>query len=314
RVKVAGDIQVSFSLKGKSVELKFPKSERYKSLEPPEVSPEFDSDRIQEVVRIYREKMEPRVTESAIAMLRDKVPRAWEEKIIVRLGKSLWIPSTEEDFPSHDPYPDGRIITKADLVRLEQEGGAQPHVITSRLANILYEKTKQQLFSELWTPVLYNEYAVGYLRIWNTLPRRERISRELLDYQQEFAKILCYSLATNGYFRAETSTERRYEAPIIDMSASGLLFAHTSNDLVRDLMVHNDLPLSFKLEGRTMKIGARIMRKFRDAENVYFGVLFMKIEPEDFAALYQFLYGKPFDPAADGRWEGGAPPPPLVVG
>ncbi len=313
RVKITGDLEVSFTVKGKSVELNFPKSERYKAVEPPEVAPDFDAGRIQEVIKSFRERMSTRATENAIVMLRDRLPRLWEEKIIVRLGKSLWIPSTEEDFPSHDPYPDGRIITKQDLVRLEQEGGAQPHVANSRLANILYEKVKQQILSELWTPVLYNEYAVGYLRIWNTVSRRERISRELLDYQQEFAKVLCYSLATNGYFRAESSSERRYEAPIIDMSASGLLFAHTSNDLVRDLTVHTDLPLSIKLEGRVMRVGARIMRKFRDAENAYFGVLFLKIDPADFAALYQFLYGKPFDPASEGRWEGGAPPPPLVV-
>ena len=62
-----------------------------------------------------------------------------------------------------------------------------------------------------------------------------------------------------------------------------------------------------------MKVGARVMRKFRDAESAYFGVLFLRIEPADFGFLYQFLYGKSFDPAQEGTWEGGAPPPPLVI-
>jgi hypothetical protein len=60
-----------------------------------------------------------------------------------------------------------------------------------------------------------------------------------------------------------------------------------------------------------MPVGGRIMRKFRDAENTYFGVLFLKLAEEDFQFLFHFLYGKEFDPSLEGRWEGGAPPPPL---
>jgi hypothetical protein len=311
RVKLGGTMDVSFSLHGTKVELNFPKSDRYSPVEPPEESATFDSKRIQQVVKTFRIRMETLATDNKIVMLRDKTPRTWEEKTIVRLGKSLWIPATDEDFPVRDPFPDERVITKAELIRMEEDGGAQPYVITSRLGNILYEKTKKDIVSELWVPVLYNEYVVGYVRVWNTAARKERISRDTMEYVQEFAKVLCYSLVTNGYFKVENSSERRYEAPIIDMSASGLLFAHTSTDLVRDLLVHTDLELTVRFDERTMTIGARIMRKFKDAENTYFGVLFLSIEQEDFQYLFQFLYGKAFDPSLEGTWEGGAPPPPL---
>jgi hypothetical protein len=311
RVKLEGDLDVSFSLHGTKVELNFPKSDRFSPVEPPEESSTFDPQRIEEVVQTFRTRMEPLVTDSKIVMLRDKMPRTWEEKTIVRLGKCLWIPSTAEDFPSRDPFPEDRVITKTDLIKLEEEGGSQAYVITSKLGNILYEKTKKDIVSELWCPVLYNEYVVGYVHVWNSGARRERLSREIFEYVQEFAKTLCYSLVTNGYFKVENSTARRYEAPIIDMSASGLLFAHTSADLVRELLVHTDLELTVKVARRTMLIGSRIMRKFKDAENAYFGVLFLRIEPEDFNFLFHFLYGKPFDPSLENTWEGGAPPPPL---
>jgi hypothetical protein len=311
RVKLASAIDVSFSLHGTKVELNFPKSDRFSPVAPPEESATFDPKRIQEVVKTFRIRMETLASDNKIMMLRDKMPRSWEEKTIVRLGKCLWIPLTAEDFPMRDPFPDDRVITKGDLIRLEEDSGSQPYVITSKLGNILYEKTKKDIVSELWCPVLYNEYVVGYVHVWNTSARRERISREIIEYVQEFAKVLCYSLVTNGYFKMENSTARRYEAPIIDMSASGVLFAHTSADLIRELLVHTDLELTLKLEKRTMQIGARIMRKFKDAENSYFGVLFLRQDPEDFPFLFQFLYGKPFDPSLEGTWEGGAPPPPL---
>jgi hypothetical protein len=313
RVKPTEDLHVSFSLKGTKIELNFPKSERFSEVEPPETSTTFDPRRIQTLVRAFREKMSALVSDNRIVMMRDRLPRAWEEKVMVRLGECLWIPSTEEDFLAKDPFPDERVITKGALIRLEEESGAAPYVITGKLGNILYEKAKKGIFSELWCPVLYNEYVVGYLHIWNTAERKNRIGKDLVEYTWQFARMLCYSLVTNGYFKAESASERRFEAPIIDMSASGLLFAHTSGDLVKELLVHTDLDLTMRVGKRSFKVGARIMRKFRDAESNYFGVLFLRIDPKDFAYLFEYLYGKPFDPVFEGTWEGGAPPPPLEM-
>jgi hypothetical protein len=314
RVRPHGDIEVSFTLSGRRIELNFPKTERFSPVEPPETSAEFDPHRIQELVSAFRRKMDTLCSANTITMLRDKLPRAWDDKVVTRLGKSLWIPSTEEDFPARDPFPDERIITRADLVRLEEESGAAPYVISGRLGNILYEKAqKKDIFSELFCPILYNEYAVGIIHAWNTGGRRERIAKPVVEYVQQFARVLSYSLVRNGYFRAEAAAERRYEAPIIDMSASGLLFAHTNADLGRELLVHTDLDLVMRLEGKPLQIGARIMRKFKDADSVYFGALFLRITPEDFAFLFKFLYGKPFDPAYENTWEGGAPPPPVEL-
>jgi hypothetical protein len=296
RVKPKGEFEVSFSLKGKKVELNFPKTER-----------------IHDLVISFRKKMAALVSDNKILMMRDRVPRSWEEKMLVRTGKSLWIPSTEEDFPAKDPFPDERVITKGELIRMEEENGAQPYVISGKLGNILFEKSKKGVASELWCPILYNEYLVGYIHVWNAMEKKERVSRELMEYIQQFSKVISYSLVTNGYFRAESSTERRYEAPIIDLSASGLLFAHTAADLIKELHVHTDLALALKLENKTLSVGARIMRKFKDAENTFFGVLFLRIEEEDFKFLFQFLYGKPFDAAYEGMWEGGAPPPPVEL-
>ena len=311
RVRLQGSIDVSFSLHGTKVELNFPKSDRFSAVPPPEADGTFDPRRIQEVVKAFRDRMKSLATDNKIVMLRDRLPRLWEEKTIIRLGKSLWIPWTAEDFPARDPFPDERVVTKSELVALEEEAGSAAYLVNSKLGNILYEKTKKDIVSELWCPVLYNEYVVGYVHVWNAADRRERISKDLVEYVQQFTKVLCYSMVTNGYFKVENSTERRYEAPIIDISASGLLFAHTSPDLVKDLLVHTDLDLSVRLDTRTIPVGGRIMRKFRDVESSYFGLLFLKVSDEDFRVLFRYLYGKEFDPASEGRWEGGAPPPPL---
>jgi len=94
RVKLGGSLDVSFSLHGAKVELNFPKSERFNPVEPPEQSETFNPQRIQELLKAFRVKLESTVSDNKIVMLRDRLPKSWEEKTIVRFGKSLYIPST----------------------------------------------------------------------------------------------------------------------------------------------------------------------------------------------------------------------------
>lgn len=313
RVKPARDIEVWFSLKGKKVELNFPKTEHFQSVELPKKASEHPQGKIEELIGSFREKLAPHATENTIQMLRDRLPRTFEEKILVRLGKCLWIPSTEEDWPQKDPFPDGRIVTKGELIKLEEEEGLAPYLITAKLGNILFEKTKNDIFSELYCPIIYFEYLVGYIHLINRGEKRERISRDVLDQCCQFAKVLCWALMQNGYFRSETNQERRFEAPILDLSASGILFAHHSMDLSKEILVHTDLDMTFRIGRRSFVVGTRIMRKFRDDRATYFGAQFMKMAPEDFRLLFETLYGKPFDEELGMLWEGGAPPPELVL-
>jgi len=313
RIKAPDDIEVTFSVKGKKIELNFPKSERFGQIDPPQLSETFDPRLIHDLVKGFRGKTANSISTNSINMFRDRLPRSWEEKLIVRLGKSLWIPSTEEDFPAKDPSIEEAVILKNELIEVEQEAGVQPSIVASKLGNILYEKSKAGIFSELYCPILYKEYVVGYIYLANSGERKERISSEIFDYTHQFAKVLCFSLVQHGYFKAEALGDRKYEAPIFDMSASGLLFAHPSGDLSKDLHVHADLDITIGLKRRGISIGARIMRKFKDAENTYFGILFMTMAPEDFRYLFEYLYGKPFHAKYEMSWEGGAPPPPVEL-
>jgi hypothetical protein len=219
---------------------------------------------------------------------------------------------TEEDWPAKDPFPDERVILRRDLVKYEEALDRPAYVITSKLGNILYEKQKKRLHSELWCPILYESYIIGYVYLANLDERKERISKELADWVWEFAKVLSYSLQLSGYFTSGTTTsERRYESPIIDISAAGLLFAHPRQELTRDLLVHTDLEVTVRFPERRLTIKARVRRKFQDEQRSYFGLQFLSIAPEDLAFLFQKLYGRPYSSEEDTTWEGGTPPPPL---
>jgi hypothetical protein len=313
RVRMSEKAQVFFTIKGQRVELNFPRSTRYIELSPDGIDTRIDFDYadIKSLYRNFREKTKDEVSESRIVMLRDRTLDKYEEKVMAATGKMFWIPSTEEDFPAGDPYPEGRLITRRELVKYEESLDRPPHVITSKLGNILYEKQKRQIHSELFCPILYELYLVGYIYMCNREERKEKISRELLEFAYDFSRVLGYSLQLSGYFTANVDMERRYEAPIIDISASGLLFAHPRSDLSNNLVIHTDIELTVRFPERTMVIGSRVRRKFQDSERCYFGIQFLDINQEDLNFLYEKLYARPYSTEEDSRWEGGTPPPPL---
>jgi hypothetical protein len=313
RVALAEQAEIYFTLKGQRIELNFPRTTRPVPAETPvSVREDFDFSSLDKLHKSFRERMEKAVSTSRIVMLRDKVPEKYEEKVIAALGKMLWIPLTEEDWPSKDPFPDERVILRRDLVKYEESLDRPAYVITSKLGNILYEKQKKGVHSELWCPILFESYIIGYVYLANVEERKERISKELADWVWEFAKVLSYSLQLAGYFTSGTElTERRYESPIIDISAAGLLFAHPRQELARDLLVHTDLDVIVRFPERKLSIHARVRRKFQDEERSYFGLQFLSITPEDLAFLFEKLYGRPYTSEEDSRWEGGTPPPPL---
>jgi len=313
RVKISDQAEVFFTIKGQKVELNFPRSNRYTELSPEVINSriDFDYSSIKSLYKNFREKTMDEVSEARIVMMREKVLDKYEEKVMAATGKMFWIPSTEEDFPINDPYPEERLITRRDLVKYEEALDRPPHVITSKLGNILYEKQKKQIHSELFCPILYDLYLVGYVYLCNREDRKEKISKDLLEYTYDFSRVLGYSLHLTGYFTSNDSMERKYEAPIIDVSASGLLFAHPRADLSDNLLIHTDMEVTVRFPERTMVIGSRVRRKFQDAERCYFGVQFLDINQEDLNFLFEKLYAKPYSIEEENKWEGGTPPPPL---
>jgi len=311
RIRSPKNLTAFFTLKGKNFELNFPKTNRFASVEKPKIAEKFDESNIQALVTDYRRGINKRVEKNDIIILRNRNPSSFEERLMYQSGKILWIPSVQEGFPLEDPFPDGRVLTKRDIIQLEGESEYSDNVLNRRLEDVLDEKFREKVYSDMYCPLFYNQYFFGYIHLYNTTERKEMINEDLVEYINQFAKVLCYSLEVTGYFTSLADAERDFETTIIDISASGLLFAHPTQELSRDLLLHTDLKLTLVIDGRKLKIGARIIRKFKDMDRLFIGLQFLEIEPEDFRFLFHIIYGKPFAEEFEEHWEGGIPPPEL---
>jgi hypothetical protein len=295
RVRDSNDVSVFFTIKGKKIELNFPKTEQFVRPENPEPREDFDPASIRRLIVAFRGRMNKVVAENKIIMLRNRVPSTYEEKIMLKTGKIIWIPSMEDGFPAKSIFPEPIVLTRSDLALYEESLGTDRDLIDDRIKQILEEKLKRGYFSQLYCPAFYNEYMVGYIYLMNSIEQLKKIDVQLLKYVYQFSKFLSHSLILNGYFIDQKSEDTEYETPVIDISASGLLFSSSDQELANEIVLHSSLNITLKVLARKLFILARVSRKFRDTRNYFYGLHFVDITPEDFRYLFEFIYGKPYE-------------------
>lgn len=323
RVPPPEDAKISFVVRGTKIVLNFPKSEEYYPAEFNEGPEEFTSTRIEELIAQFKEKITPVSTSHRIKMFRGKTPEGMEENLLARYGKMLYfdvqnsqfyrkIDEEDETEEEKQKVPTDQMISREMVEDLLKELGFPAGKAIAKVSELFQKRKDKALREEVYCPILFHEYVVGYIQV-SLRKERPYLDGDMLLLVHQFSKILAYALKINNYFKGEKPHEEEFEAEIIDISASGLLFAHSSAELSAYLMLYTDLELLLHLGKRKMVIGSRVMRKIKDSGVTYYGIQFLEIQPEDFRYLFDFVYGRPFTEEDEKTWEGGAAPPDLEI-
>jgi len=301
---------VYFILENEQMELNFPKSEEYNPADKPEYSDKFNPESLGRLVATFRESVVGRCTESRITMFRDRAPSGFEEEVMARTGRMVVIPASDTVLSELETKMAERVVSRAALVRERAEAGLD--LGGRSFAAIQQEKRTNGIFAELYCPILFRQYVVGCVYLVSS-DRAKEIDADLVEYVSQFSQVLAYSLSINNYFKGADIVAERYDAEIVNLSASGMLFTHDAPTLKETLVIYADLPLVLEVGQRKISLATRIMRKYEDAKTCYYGVQFLDIKPEDFRFLFDFVYGKIFTKEESELWEGGAAPPPLAL-
>ena len=310
RVRVPDGMEAYFVLQGKRFDLSFPKSSR-PPLPPSKLPPQPQAKRLKldELVKRFREGAGASFSTNTILMFRERQPTGYMERLVADLGAVLWIPRLDRGVPATEGLPDVPIITAKELRERELAAGTPEALVEARIARVLISRRAEGVFAEAVVPILHGQYVLGVIKVANTLPRQDEITPESLMLVWQFSQVLANALERSGYVASGNTDRRRYDAPVVDMSASGLLFRHPSQELAGELLVNTDLQINLVVEGRDIAIMGRVRRKYTEPGEVYYGVQFAEIDAEDFKYLFEYLYGRPPREEDDALWEGGAPPP-----
>ena len=295
RVSVPAQMQVNFTFLGDRYDLSFPKLPEYSAEDLGHIFQDDDIKNLSGLIVQMSTWIKTFASNYRLVLFRDVKPSNTEERIIAETGRALFLPSTREGFPLSDPFPRKRIITEDVFKRYLESTGIGVAFINSACARFVKAKADSGVFSDAWIPILFHEYVIGYVHIWIDVADRPPFDYEIINTLFQLTKVLAYSLKINGYFENGKLKNDPFEGKVIDISASGLLFAYpVSSNISSALKLDSGLTVKITTPERDITTEARIVRHFKDKTIGYYGCHFDKMETGDHSYLFEFIYGKPF--------------------
>ncbi|MCA1951136.1 MAG: PilZ domain-containing protein [Treponema sp.] len=294
RVPTPSDLVVHLTFHGDRYNLNFPKIQEYEQDDINVLMDEFDPKDIKQLVNQLASWAQENSSGYKLVMFKENKPNTLEEKIIAETGKALFIPSTQTDLPKIDPYPKKKIITEDIFKRYLESSGVDKVYVEDALARFIKSKRDGGIYSDAWVPILFQEYVIGYIHLWIEAENKPPFDFSILDTLYQFTKVLAFSLKEHGYFERGKVKKESFQGKVVDISASGMLFAYPHSSLSSALLVDSELDVDLITPKRTIKTSAKIVRRYNDASMGYFGCRFTLIEPEDLRFLFEYIYGRPF--------------------
>ena len=294
RVTTPSDLQVTFSFLDDRYSLSYPKISEYESEEIGEIIRSLNPRNLTDLVDQLASWIKGYASGYKLVIFKSAKPNTTEERLLAETGKTFYVPSTLGTLPQEDPYPKKRLITEDHFRRYLESTGVDLQFVADAYTRFFKQKHDSGIFSDLWVPILFQEYVIGYIHLWISAEGKLPFDYSIIETLYQFSKVLAASLKMNGYFESGKLKNEPFEGKIIDISASGLLFTYPNSSLANTLMPDNELAVHLRTPRRTVNTKAKIVRRYRDSIQGYFGCRFQDIEPEDLRFLFEYIYARPF--------------------
>jgi hypothetical protein len=288
------DLEVQFTFLGDRYNLSFPKVSEFEPGEQGEYIGNADPRNLSGLIKQMSDWLNNYASGYKLVIFKGTKPSSTEELIVAETGKTLFLPSTLNSLPQDDPHPRKRIITEEMFKRYLETTGVDLAFVDSALARFLKDKHNSGILSDAWIPILFQQYVTGYIHIWIDKENISPFDYNIIDTMYQFTKVIAYSLKINGYFEAGKLKNEPFEGKVIDISASGVLFAYPHSSLSSSLLPESELTVKIITPRRSVNAGVKIIRRFKDSSMGYFGCRFIDMAPEDLRFLFEFIYGKVF--------------------
>jgi hypothetical protein len=297
RVPSPSDLQIQLTFLGDRYSLGYPKIQNYEEDEVGQLMSAMDTKNLASLITQIAAWIKTIAHEYKLHLFKDLKPTGLEEQLLSETGKSLFLPSTLAGLPQDDPYPKKRLITAEMFRRYLESSGTEPALLDAAIARFIQAKFDSGIFSDLWIPILFQEYVIGYIHLWINREGKSPFNYEVIDTLYQFAKVFAFSLKENGYFEAGRVRNDPFEGKVIDISASGVLFTYPHSDFAKSLALNSELAVKLSAPKRVIAANAKVVRRYKDRKLDYFGCRFLDMAPEDLRFLFEYIYGKPFTDA-----------------
>ncbi|MCL1992596.1 MAG: PilZ domain-containing protein [Spirochaetes bacterium] len=294
RIPPPENLSAVFHFKGERYDLPFPIASGFEDDDLSEVFQGKSNSDLPEIIAGIAAQIKQFANGYKLVTFKERQPRTLEEMVMTQTGKALYLPSTQGFLPKVDPYPKKRIITEEVFKRYLESTGVPAASQNNTIFTLIKTKYEQNVFSEAYVPILFQEYVVGYIHIWNDSKDDTSLEFPVLDKIFDLAKIMCYSLKLNGHFEGVKMVEKTFSAKIIDISASGILFSYRNYEFDVILQKRDKVDIKLVTPLGELDTLAVVERRYREKTTNFIGCRFLDLSSEDVTFISDTLYGKVF--------------------
>ena len=291
RVPPPINLHLEFFLQNDRIHIDCPESLEYLEIELPVIREGFDISSLNSLLASFSAKADARYSKNGVVMFgKNRKPETVEERIISQIGRVLLVTSTKSPLPSLDPYPEGRIITQQAADAYE---GPSIFLEGSDLEKRRQEKAGRGIISELYCPILYYQYVVGYVYVMNDDSRKVCLDFRAVDFTWEFSRILAYNLRALGYFKSAEEYEPQPHVPaVLDLSTGGCLFMLPKSTTRTKLKQSAVIDIRIGDDESSLSCKGRVVRRSDDSSSDYYGVSFVNMAGDSVDFLRRALYAE----------------------
>lgn len=288
RVYAPPGLTVTLTVEGEELIMSFPDSEQYEPVEEPQVATNFDAVKIGDLLKAFRERAAEYADENKIVMFRERRPESRCENLVSLSGRVLVLPLWKlKDGDSQ--LVRQRVLTRERVRGVAEAYGEDPDTVEAELNTLVASNRTRHVRYEMYCPVLYHQYVVGYMYLIRTDASKGGFSDQSVEFAVQFARILSYSLKVNGYFAGRERRDEITDAEVIDISGSGILLSFPKEKVAP--VIFTDVELRIRLDGQDIEAKGTVARRFSDADRIYVGVRFTRMDHVDKVELLERLYG-----------------------
>ncbi len=287
RVRPPRDLSLDLILPDGGLDLSCPVSREYTEVDLPESRGGLKADSLGHLIESFKAKAEELTDENHVIMFKEgRGPQDLGEQIVSNYGRALFIPSVLSGLPLVDPYPEGRVITKARLEDFTDDFGLSS---SARLGAFLDEKGLSGMEAALWCPVRYYRYTIGVVYLAKNRDSKRPFDFRMLDFAWDFSRLLAWFLKSYGYFDGGKPESAPRRGAIVDASPTGILVGLGAGQPRFKAGSRINLLLGIGAS-RHACIG-RVVRHFEEDGRSYYGLVMENLDPAAMTLLSQGLYG-----------------------
>ncbi|MDR2364058.1 MAG: PilZ domain-containing protein [Spirochaetaceae bacterium] len=292
RVTRPQDLQIQLSFLGDRYSLHYPKLSEYEPVELDDFINQMDPNNFSGLIKQLAQWVKNIASGYKLVIFKGVKPTALEERLLAQTGKAIFLPSPLSKLPQTDPYPQKRLITEEMFLRYLEDTGVRENYLNDTLDRFIKTKFDAGILSDVWVPILFQEYIIGYIHAWINQEGMPPFNFSIINILYQFAHIFAFSLKLNGYFESGRLKNEPLKGTVIDISASGMLFAYPLASLPVTLLPDSELALKMIAPNRTIQCNVKIVRQYKENSMGYFGCRFLDMAPEDVRFLFECIYGK----------------------